>query len=143
MHANHLERANISDWPKPAPRKINDRAAKYVVPPVVSTETEQDSEQTELYTPPVASDSGDNLPLAKLRQRLRDADSYSDTAEMVSDMRSENMVSAIWIEQKKIAKGRDTYTIYETSVNKSVIWNKVRSKRLGFDNFHETKLSIR
>ena len=56
----------------------------------------------------VASDSEDNLPLSKLRQRLRDADNYSDTAEMVSDMRSENMVSAIWIEQKKIA--RDTYT---------------------------------
>ena len=58
----------------------------------------------------VASDSEDNLPLSKLRQRLRDADNYSDTAEMVSDMRSENMVSAIWIEQKKIAKARDTYT---------------------------------
>ena len=29
---------------------------------------------------------------------------------MVSDMRSENTVSAIWIEQKKIAKARDTYT---------------------------------
>ena len=110
VHAKHLERANISDWPMPAPRKINDRAAKYVVPPVVSTETEQDSEQTELYTPPVASDSEDNLPLSKLRQRLRDADSYSDTAEMLSDMRSENTVSAIWIEQKKIAKARDTYT---------------------------------
>ena len=25
-------------------------------------------------------------------------------------MRSEDMVSAIWIEQKKIAKARDTYT---------------------------------
>ena len=107
MHAKHLERANITDWPIPAPRKINDRAAKYVVPPVVSTETEQDSEQTELYTPPVVSDSEDNLPLSKLRQRLRDADScYSDTAEMVSDMRSENMVSAIEIEQKKIAEAR-------------------------------------
>ena len=54
----------------PAPRKINDRAAKYVVPPVVSTETEQDSEQTELYKPPVASDSEDNLPLSQLKQPL-------------------------------------------------------------------------
>ena len=116
----------------PAPRIINDRAAKYVVPPVVSTETEQDSEQTELYTPPVASDSEDNLPLAKLRQRLRDANSYSDTAEMVSDIRKENMVRHVI-----------HIRVYETSVNQSVIWNKVRSKRLGFDNFHETKLSIR
>ena len=128
MHAKHLERANISDWPMPAPRIINDRAAKYVVPPVVSTETEQDSEQTELYTPPVASDSEDNLPLSKLRQRLRDANSYSDTAEMVSDMRKENMVRHVI-----------HIRVYETSVNQSVIWNKVRSKRLGFDNFHETK----
>ena len=62
---NRFKLADIMDWPMPTPRRAA-RRARYVVAP---SDTEDDSgDNTESYlTANEASDSEDDVPLARLR----------------------------------------------------------------------------
>lgn len=61
VHAEDLQKADLTEWPMPTPRKKL-RRAQYVVDPHTS-----DSDDTEVYY--TAEDSDDDVPLARLRDR--------------------------------------------------------------------------